>query len=311
MVALWSWRAVFLGGAALILFGTWLVAARLPSQWRSPGRAVHVPSSLLMVASVFAATAGAAWLRRGASGVALLALAAVLGVAFVVLQLRTDRPLVDLRALSANRTLASALTVQLLLYLNAFCSLFMLSLFLQVTLREPPTVAGRVLAAGSVVMAVVAPIAGLLADRLRPSLVTATGVAAVVASSWLACGLSASSGAAAAAGVLALQGVGFGLFSSPNMAIIMASMPLAQSGMASALAAKARSIGMVTGMLLTAGMLALDFGDDPVERHPERLVGTVAAVFTVLTATAAVALALAVVPRWRPPSKAGSGARSA
>lgn len=293
----WGWRAVFLGGAAVMLLCLLPVVRLLPSRWRRPERTVHRPSTALLVAAVLAVVFGCAELRSGAAGAALLALGLLLSAAFVAVQQRTPRPLVDLRALRRNRALRAALLVQLLLYLNAFCSMFLLSLFLQVTRGLDARHAGLVLATGSVVMAFVAPVAGALADRFRPGAVAAAGAGAVLLSSVLATTLTAGSTALHAALVLVAQGVGFGLFSSPNMAIIMASMPLAQSGMAAALATQARSIGMVGGMLVTAALISFDFGDDPVARHPLRLVDTMTTMYAVLACTAGLALAVAFAAR--------------
>lgn len=301
LVAWAGWRAVFWFGAAVILGGFAFVARRLPSKWRPPGRAVHVPSAVLMFLAVGTAVAGSALLRHGGVGPALLAGSLVLATVFVLLQLRLPRPLVDLRLLFSRAAFAIALLVQLLLYLNAFCAVFVLSLYLQVSLQVPPTRAGLLLATGPLLMAIVAPLAGALADRLRPQPVAAAGCAFVLLSSILGTQLGAASSPWSAALVVLAQGVGFGLFSSPNMAILMNCMPEA-TGMASALAAKARSIGMVTGMVVTASLISLHFGDAPVQAHPERFVGTLREVFTVLVGTSSLALLVSVLRR-RPPRR--------
>ncbi|MGE3172654.1 MAG: MFS transporter [Planctomycetota bacterium] len=297
LVAAFGWRAVFVVGAAVILAGAGLVARHLPMRWRRPPQVVHRPSVALVVAASLAATFGSAGLQHGWPGWVGLGIATALAAVFVAVQLRVARPLLDLRALRANGPLGAALLVQLVLYLNAYCSMFLLSLFLQVTLGRSPPAAGAVLALSGVVMAVVAPLAGALSDRLPRRLVTAAGAGAVLVSALLARTLDAGSTTGAVRLVLVLQGLGFGLFSSPNMAIIMASMPKAQSGMASALAAKARSIGMVTGMVLTQSLIALDLGARQPREDPVAFAATVSTIYTVLACTAALGLGVTLSGR--------------
>lgn len=290
-----GWRSVFVGGAGATLLGWALVLRHLPGRLRWPRGTVHLPSSLLVVASSSCAVAASALLRNGVAAAVLLGLALILAMGFALLQLRLPSPLLDLRALSHSPVLASALLVQGVVYLNAYCSTFLLSLFLQVSQARPARTAGLVLALGTVLMALVAPLAGRLADRARPRLVAAAGVVLVTVSAVLGATLRADSGMLRTAAVLLVQGIGFGLFSSPNMAVIMGNAAGTGSGMASALAAKARSVGMVTGMLLAGGMIALDYGSAPVQADPPRFVGTMTTVYAVLAGSGALALLLAVL----------------
>jgi len=299
MVAHLGWRAVFLCGAALIALGGLPVFFRLRSRWHWSGRWMHGPSLVLLFTTALAAVAGSAAVKHAPWGALALAAGAAALALFVWLQLRIADPLLDLRALARNASLGRALLVQLLLYLNAYCAIFMLSVFLQVTRGVPSQQAGLILASGSLLMALVAPLSGRLADRVRPQRVAACGVVSVALSSLLGLRLHTGSGLWQVAGVLLAQGLGFGLFSSPNMATIMGSLETRQSGMASALAAQSRGIGMFCGMAVTAALIALDFGADPVAAHPERFVGTMHVAYAVLLGSSSLALAATLVGRRR------------
>jgi hypothetical protein len=77
--------------------------------------------------------------------------------------------------------------------------------------------------------------------------------------------------------------------------------------MASALGAKARSLGMVTGMLVTGTLIAVVIGNDPVAEHPAQLVGLMTTAFTVLAVLTALSLAVSLLGRGAPaaaPSRA-------
>ena len=303
VVETWDWRAVFWVGAASGLACWAMVNWQLPSKWLRPRNALHGPSVILVMMAVLAVVGGSATLRIGWTGVGLMATGLVLGSAFVVMQLFTDRPLVDLRRLRGNRALRSALWVQMIIYLHAACSIFMLSLFLQVPQGHSAAATGQTIAVGAVVMALCAPLAGILSDRSYPSLVAGLGATGVLGSALLGMTLTADSSITRAGLVVLAQGIGFGLFSSPNMATIMNSMPSTESGMASALAAKARSLGMVIGMIVAASMISLDYGDAAIEQHPARFIDTMTSVYAMLVVTAALAIvSIALGARHTPPT---------
>ena len=65
------------------------------------------------------------------------------------LQGRLERPLVDIRAIVRNHALSAALLVQLLLYMSAYCTIFMLSIYMQISLGHAAKTSGQIIAIGS------------------------------------------------------------------------------------------------------------------------------------------------------------------
>jgi MFS family permease len=300
IVDAWSWRGVFYTGAAVLLAMYALIEWRLPSSWRRPEPgAVHGPSAVLIGSAVLALVFGSANMDQLRLGAGLLVLGLLLMVAFVILQLRLERPLVDIRALVGHRVMRGALLVQLLLYMSAFCSTFMLSIYMQVSLGHPAKTSGVMLAISAILMAVVAPISGALSDRLRPGLIAGLGVAMVLGSSLLATRLTQAASMVEVGTVLGLQGFGFALFSSPNMKTIMNSAAPHELAMVSALGAKARALGMVLGMVVTAVLVADRIGHDPVEQHAAEFVGVVTSGFGILAASTGLALIISIVSSLR------------
>jgi MFS family permease len=295
LVELWGWRAVFIAGGALVLLLLAPIHLMLPAAWRRPPpRAVHLPSTALAAAAMLALVAGAATLREGAIGYGAMALGLALVGAFFFLQRRVAQPLLNVEFLARNRVLRNALVVQWLLYCNAFGTVFLLSLHMQSVLGASPNTAGQVIAIGTLLMAAIAPLAGLLTDRMRPAAIASAGVAIALAAALAATRLGAGSHLFFVAAVLAVQGVGFAFFSSPNMTMVMNAVPPDRTGIASALSATARSLGMVSGMLIVAALVSVNLGHDPVGADPARFVATLQASFWILVGTTAAALALAL-----------------
>ena len=296
LVDVWGWRAVFLAGGAVVLVLLMPIHFMLRAAWRRPAaRAVHLPSALLVIAAMLALVGGAATLREGASGYGAAAAGLVLLALFVFFQRRVAAPLLDVELLVKNRVLGAALLVQWLLYCNAFGAVFLLSLYLQSVLGEAANTAGQVLAVGTLLMAAIAPAAGALADRLRPALIASCGVAVVLAAALAATLLGAGSSLVHVGLVLAVQGVGFAFFSSPNMTTVMNAVPRERSGIASALSATARSLGMVSGMLIVAALVSLNLGHEPVGADPARYVATMHTAFWILAGVTAAALAVSLM----------------
>ena len=286
---------MFIAGGALVLLLLAPIHFMLPAAWRRPApRAVHLPSTALATAAMLALVGGAATVREGAIGYGAMALGLVLLAAFFFLQRRVAQPLLNVEFLARNRVLRNALIVQWLLYCNAFGTVFLLSLHMQSVLGHSPNTAGQVIAVGTLLMAAIAPLAGLLADRTRPAALASLGVGIALAAALAATRLGAGSHLVFVALVLAVQGVGFAFFSSPNMTMVMNAVPRERSGIASALSATARSLGMVSGMLIVAALVSLNLGHAPVEADPARFVETMRLSFWILAALTAAALALSL-----------------
>jgi MFS family permease len=289
-----GWRSVFYVGGVWILLCGIPAFVQIKEKWRRPTAGMHWPSVLLIVLGMTSVVVAVSADERNQSSWPWVAAALALLGGFVVWQRRLNNPLLDLRELRVNAALRAALIVQLLLYLNAYCSFFLLSLFLQVSKGMAAPSAGLWLATGAVVMAVIAPSAGRLADRMRPQRVAGLGVVSVLASSVLGYQLGANSPAWHVGLILGVQGLGFGLFSSPNLSLILGSLPRAKSGFASALAAQSRGIGMFTGMAVTSALIASQFGARAVDEDAAGVISVVQQAYVVLLVTSSLALLFAI-----------------
>jgi EmrB/QacA subfamily drug resistance transporter len=263
LLAAGGWRLIFLINVPLGLAGLaagWLLIPRSRHlQQRAPfdwaGLALFIPA---VGALLSAATLGnrAGWTSPVITS--MLAGAVVLGTGFVRWERRARAPMLDI-SLFRSPAFASGIASGLLSYLVMFGVLLVVPFYLERALRVSTGRAGLVLTVMPVCLAVVAPLAGRLADRYGPGLLTATGMA-VVAATLIALALSRPGQWALLSG-LAVAGAGLGLFTPPNNAAIMAAAPKRQSGMAGGVLNMTRGTGTALGLALTAA--AYELGGSP------------------------------------------------
>jgi DHA2 family multidrug resistance protein-like MFS transporter len=96
-------------------------------------------------------------------------------------------------------------------------------------------------------LGVVAPIAGRLADRVRAGLIGGIGLAIFAFGLFMLSQLGPHPGTFDIAWRMAMCGLGFGLFQSPNNRTIVSSAPRHRSGAAGGMLATARLLGQTTG----------------------------------------------------------------
>lgn len=104
-------------------------------------------------------------------------------------------------------------------------------------------------------MAVTAPLAGRLADRHPAGLLGGIGLVLLALGLVLLALLPAQAAAAGVVWRMAVCGIGFGLFQSPNNRAIMPAAPRERSGGAGGALAMARLFGQTTGAALVAVLL--------------------------------------------------------
>ena len=177
---------------------------------------------------------------------------ATLGVFVRHEAVRRSSPLLAL-ALFRKPAFALGILGATMLYTVTFMLAWLLPFYLQRTAGLGALDAGAFMTAQPAAMAVVAPISGSIADRWGPRIPSVAGMLAIAAG---LVGVSrvALHHDARLVAALGLVGVGAGLFVAPNSALIMGAAPRERQGMAAAMAATARTVGMTAGIALAASL---------------------------------------------------------
>jgi MFS transporter, DHA2 family, multidrug resistance protein len=253
-VAHWQWLFLInvpIGVVALSLTRSLPVTKRAAHRFDRLGALLNAAAMGLFIIAID----GAGHHERWAEVVVEFAAAILFGTCLVWRELHRPWPLlpvdllrIRLFALSTATSVCS-FTGQMLAYVG-------LPFFLQDQLGFSQVATGLLMTPWPLATAVVAPISGRLADRYPAGALGAVGLAIFAAGLALLGFLPADPTVAEIAWRMAVCGVGFGIFQSPNNRAIIASAPPQRSGGASGMLGTARLVGQTVG----AALVALLFG---------------------------------------------------
>jgi EmrB/QacA subfamily drug resistance transporter len=262
LVAAGGWRLIFFVNVPLGVFGAVAALALVPrSQNLAPkeafdifGLALFFPAIVALLTAIsFGATVG--WTSPLIVG---LFLAALCGAALFLRHERAaPHPMLD-TGLFRHRRFSSGIASGVGSYVVMFGVLLLVPFYLTRGLGFGAARAGLELMALPVMFGVVAPLAGRAADRVGARSLAVSGLTAV------AIGLvglgTLRPGTTAFLLLLGLVGAGLGLFTAPNNATVMGSVPVGQAGMASGVLNMSRGMGTALGLSLTGLLFTVNGG---------------------------------------------------
>lgn len=265
MIAHLGWQWIFFFAVPISLIVLVLTIMRLKGEWKeAQGQAFDYAGSLIYMISLFCLILGVSHLKEGTWAVTF-ALAGGIGLmGFGVFEYHHDSPIMNMRLLLGNRVLAFSNIATWINYAASFGLTFFFSLYLQVAKGMSPQATGLLLIIQPVIQAVLSPFAGIMADRYASAKMATLGMAVCAIGLGLGALIGAESGLFLVILVLLVMGLGFALFSTPNMTTIMGSVGPAHYGIASSLVATMRTIGMLTAMTMITLLLGLFMGDAEV-----------------------------------------------
>ena len=255
-----GWRWIYYIVCLMLLISYIQSARYLKGRWMKPDKPYDYLGGILIVSILACWIIGSSKLNQGNIGFILLAAGVILAPLLFIVEQKANMPLLEFRFLRTNINFSKALIIQLLTYSGTFGVPFLFSLYLQVIKQYSPRDTGLILMTSPVLMALMAPFFGRLSDRINPRRLATFGVFFTLIGTFLATWITIDISIYWLCLVLALHGVGFAMFSTPNMKIIMTSVDRTRTGVASALAAEMRTLGMVVSMLLITLFMSLIIG---------------------------------------------------
>lgn len=190
-----------------------------------------------------------------AAGVGL-AVALLAGVLLVRRNLQVKAPMIPLDLLRIPTfTLSIAASVGAFsAYMLAFVSL---PFYFESEFGRSTVETGLLMTPWPVALGLIAPIAGRLSDRVPAAVLGTLGMALLATALLLLARLPADAGTLDILWRMALGGLGFGLFQTPNNRTMLTSAPKLRAGAAGGMMATARLTGMTAGAALAAAVFRL------------------------------------------------------
>ena len=184
----------------------------------------------------------------------LLILAAITFMTFLWIENRTAQPMLQF-SLFKNASFSLSILCGGLVFVSTFCFNIIAPFYTENILHLPPLSAGLLLMLFPVTMSIVAPLSGALSDKIGSELLTFIGLVIMVIAQAGLSTLQASSSILLVGSLVAILGLGNGLFQSPNNSLVMSSVPRSQLGIAGSINSLIRNIGMIVGIAVATTTL--------------------------------------------------------
>ncbi|MFI7411058.1 DHA2 family efflux MFS transporter permease subunit [Streptomyces sp. NPDC049627] len=258
-----SWQWIFWLNVPLGLALLPLARLRLAESYGT-GAPLDVPGTLLASGGLFGIVYGL--VRGPADGwtaslvlTGLFAGGALLA-GFVVYSTRAKNPMLPMR-LFRSRAFSGINAASMLMFLGMFGSIFLLSQYMQGVLGYSPTEAGLRMLPWTGMPMLVAPVAGILSDRIGGRPVVATGLFLQAAGlAYMASVVTVDVSYAAQLPGLIISGVGMALFFAPAANLVMSSVRASEQGIASGANNALREVGGALGIAVMASIFSAQGG---------------------------------------------------
>ena len=243
-----GWRSIFIFPLPLGLLIILLVHSKLKMEWaEAKGEPFDLKGSLIFALAVILLLYG--FSRLPATTGFIFTSAGILGIVlFIIWEKQLENPVLNISIFVTNRVFAFSNLAALLHYSATFAITFLISLYLQYIKGFSPQEAGVVLVCQPVFMALVSPFAGRLSDKIEPRIMASIGMGITVAGLLYFSLLHEQTRLMEIIVNLGLLGIGFALFSSPNMNAIMGSVERRHYGVASGMVSSMRILGQMLSM---------------------------------------------------------------
>jgi DHA2 family multidrug resistance protein-like MFS transporter len=252
-----SWHWLFAINVPLGMLAIWLALRSLPAT-PSSGHRFDAASAVLnavtfglLVIAVDGIGQGESQIQIGAE----FAVAIVAGIVFIRRQFKLAAPMLPVDLLR-KPIFALSVGTSICTYAAQSLAFVALPFYFQYVGGQSQIETGLMMTAWPLIVVVVAPIAGRLSDRFPPTILGGLGLIVMTAGLLTVLYAPANASLPDIAWRMALTGLGFGFFQSPNNRLMIGSATRERSGAASGMLATSRLLGQTVG----SALVALAFG---------------------------------------------------
>ena len=249
-----GWRSMFYFVIPFLVLCIILMITKIPQEWKTyqDDKIDKVGSILYGIGILFFIYGFTSLITT--PGKILTVLGIILLVIFGAYELRQKSPVFNMN-LFKNKKFTSSNIAALCSYIALMVVTTILNYHFQYVRGWDAQMSGMILIITPIIMAIMAPNAGKLSDKIHPQKLAALGMGIATVALLILTFLTGKTPLYMVIIAMILQGIGMGLFSSPNMNAIMSSVPPKDAPTASASQATMRTIGQT----MSLGLLTLVF----------------------------------------------------
>jgi EmrB/QacA subfamily drug resistance transporter len=189
----------------------------------------------------------------------LLVVSAITLFLFIRTELRAQDPILSLSLFRSRLFTAANLSLFFITCTQSAISV-LLPFYLQNLIGFSAAQMGWILIANSIVIIIVAPVAGWLSDRFGSRLLCSVGSALIVLGQFLIGNLTLQSSVLQMVLPQVLTGLGWAIFNSPNQSAILGAVPRDKVGAASGMTVTTARVGGAFGIALSGAILTYGLG---------------------------------------------------
>jgi len=249
-----GWRSMFYIVIPFLILCIALLWLKISQDWKTyENDPIDKIGSIIYAVGILAFIYGFTILNEF-NGVILTIIGLIFLVLFIIWEYREKYPVFNVH-LFKNVKFTSSNIAALCSYLAIMVVTTILNYHFQYVRGWNSQMTGLILIITPILMVILAPNAGKLSDKFHPQKIAAIGMAIAGCGLAILIFLDANTSLYLIILAMILEGIGMGLFSSPNMNAIMSSVPPKDAPTASASQATMRTIGQT----MSLGMLTLVF----------------------------------------------------
>jgi len=219
----------------------------------------------------------------------ILIVGLILLVLFIRHELKTPLPVLNLKLFSKNPAFTFSNLAAFINYSATFAVTFLMSLYLQYILKFNSQLAGLILLAQPILMALLSPYAGKLSDRVQPRIVASWGMTLSAIGLAFFILLTKQTPIWLVLLNLAVLGIGFALFSSPNSNAVMGAVEKKFYGVASSTLGTMRLTGQAISMAIATALVTYFVGNIELQQaNTDLLLKSFKIAFAIFAATCVV-----------------------
>lgn len=196
-------------------------------------------------------------------GILLVIIGLIVTIIFIITERKIEYPILNI-SVFRNKKFVSSNLAAFISYLATFIVTYILNYHFQYIRGLNPEISGLILVVTPVVMAIVSPFSGYLSDKINPQKLAAIGMSFVTLALFILIFLNKSTSLYLIILAMFLQGLGFGIFSTPNTNTVMSSVPPKETPTASVAVTFMRVVGQSMSLAMLTVIFTIIMSNVPI-----------------------------------------------